>query len=75
MIYGEKFFDQPAKNDLRKCDNIPKIATGQEDDYTADCYPCFRKYYKRIAVYLSKEQAVDADLKAIQQIHFTGNLD
>ena len=28
-----------------------------------------------IAVDLSKEQALDADPKAIQQIHFTANLD
>ena len=28
-----------------------------------------------IAIYLSKEQALDADPKAIQKIHFTGNLD
>ena len=28
-----------------------------------------------IAIDLSKEQALDADLKAIQQINFTGNLD
>ena len=77
MIHGGKVFDQPVKSDLRKCDNIRKIATGQEDDYTADClldYPYFKKY-KRIAVYLSKQQALDADLKAIRQIHFTGNLD
>ena len=28
-----------------------------------------------IAIDLSKQQALDADLKAIQQINFTGNLD
>ena len=28
-----------------------------------------------IATDLSKQQALDADLKAIQQINFTGNLD
>ena len=27
-----------------------------------------------IAIYLSKQQALDADAKAIQQINFTGNL-
>ena len=30
--------------------------------------------YKMIAVYLSK-QALDADLRAIQQINFTANVD
>ena len=33
------------------------------------------KYYKMIAIDLSKLQALDADPKDIQQIHFTGNLD
>ena len=28
-----------------------------------------------IAIYLSKQQALDADPKSIQQINFTGNLD
>ena len=34
----------------------------------------FNKYYKMIAIDLSKQQALDADPKAIQQINFTGNL-
>ena len=35
----------------------------------------FQKYYKSIAVDLSKKHKLDADPKAIQQINFTGNLD
>ena len=35
----------------------------------------FKNYYKMIAVDLSKQQALDADLKAIQQTNFTANLD
>ena len=31
--------------------------------------------YKMIAVDLSKQQVLDADLRAIQQINFTANLD
>ena len=34
-----------------------------------------KKYYKIIAVDLRKQQALDADPKAIQQINFTANLD
>ena len=29
MISGKAFFNQPMKNDLRTCDNIQKMATGQ----------------------------------------------
>ena len=38
-------------------------------------YIYFNKYYKIIAVDLSKQKVVDADPKAIQQINFTANLD
>ena len=34
-----------------------------------------KKTYKMIAVDLSKQQALDADPRAIQQINFTANLD
>ena len=34
MIYGQNFFDQPVKSDLRTCDNIQKITAGQGDDCT-----------------------------------------
>ena len=78
MINGENFFDQPIKNRWITYDNIRKIATGQGDDYTTGClldYPYFANTYKMIAVDLSKQQALDADPRAIQQINFTANLD
>ena len=77
MIDGRNFFDQQIKNDLRTYDNIRKIATGQGDDYTTESsldYPYFKKYYKLTAIDLSKQQKLDADPKAIQQINFSGNL-
>ena len=78
MIDGKNFFDQPVKNDKVTYENIRKITIGQGDDYTTGClldYTYFKKYYKMIAVDLSKQQALDADPKAIQQINFTANLD
>ena len=35
----------------------------------------FQKYYKLIAIDLSKQQKLYADPKAIQKINFTGNQD
>ena len=58
--------------------NIRKIATGQGDDYRTGClldYPYFKNHYKMIALDLSKQQALDADPRVIQQIDFTANLD
>ena len=77
MIDGQNF-DQPIKNDQITYDNIRKIATGQGDYYPTGClldYLYFKEHYKLIAIDLRKQQALDADPKAIQQINFTGNLD
>ena len=59
-------------------ENVRKIATGQGDDYTTGSlldYPYFKDSYKMIALNLSKQQALDADPRANQQISFTANLD
>ena len=44
--------------------------------YATGClldYPYFKENYKLIAIDLSKQQALDAGPKAIQQINFTCN--
>ena len=53
------------------------LATVQGDDYITGCLSdvYFKNYYKVITIDLSKQQAPDADLKAIQQINFTVYLD
>ena len=78
VINGENFFDQTIKNDKVTYENIRKIATGQGYDYTTGClldYPYFEDSYKMIAIDLSKQQALDADSRRIQQINLTANLD
>ena len=78
MMNGENFFDQPIKNNKVTYDNIRKIAIGQGDDNTTGClldYPYFANTYKMIAVDLSRQQALDADPRPIQEINFTANLD
>ena len=75
---GKNFFDQPTKNDKITYENVRKVTIGQRDDYTTGClldYTYFKKYYKMIVIDLSKQQVLDADPKAIQQINFTTNLD
>ena len=77
MTDGKNFFDQPIKDDKVTYENIRKITTGQEDDYTNGClldYIYFKNHYKMVAVDLSKQQDLDADPKATQQIIFTANL-
>ena len=78
MIDGKNLFDQIVKNNKVTYDNIRKSSTGQGDDYTTGClldYIYFKNYCKMIAVDLSKQQTLDADPKAIQQINFAADLD
>ena len=78
MIDGQNFLDQSINSMIKTYKNIRKIATGQGDDYTTCClldYSYFKDHYKMIAIDLSKQQALDANLRAIQQINFTANLD
>ena len=78
MIDGKNFFDQPIDSMAKTYENIRKIAIGQGDDYTTGClldYTYFKENYKLIAIDLRKEQELDPDPRAIQQINFTANLD
>ena len=36
-------------------------------------YSYFKENYKMIAIYLSKQEALDADLRKIKQINFTAD--
>ena len=78
MINGENVFDQPIKNNKVTYEIIRKISTGQGDDYTTGClldYSYFVDTYKMIPIDLSKQQPLDADSGAIQQINFAANPD
>ena len=77
IINGNFFFDQPVNNDGQTYDNVRKIVRGQGDDHTTSCllYYVYFQSYKKIAIYLSKPQALDVEPKVIWWINFTGNLD
>ena len=66
-------------NDLiKQYDEIRKLSTGQGDDYTTGSllnFSYFEKNYRLIVADLSKQKALDADSRAIQQIIFTGKTD
>ena len=71
MIDGEN-------SNFKIYEKIGKIATSKGDDYTTGCllgYTYFKENYKMIAVDVSKQQALHAVSRAIQQINFTANLD
>ena len=73
LIDGRNFYDQPINDLIKQYDEVTKVSTGQGDDYTTGClleYAYFKEYYRLIAVNLSKQKALDVDLRAIQQIVF-----
>ena len=75
LIDGRNFYDQLINDIIKQFDEIKKVSTGYGDDYTTGClldYVYFKNNYKFIAVDLSKQKALDADPRAIQQIIFQG---
>ena len=75
LIDGRNFYDQPINDLIKQYDEIRKVSTGYGDDYTTGClldYAYFKDNYRLIAVDLSKQKALDADPRAIQQIVFQG---
>ena len=71
------FYDQSTNDSIKQYDEVRKISTGQGDDYTTGClldFAYFEKNYRLIAADLSKQKALDADSRAIQQIIFTGKI-
>ena len=78
MIDCRNFFNQTINSMIKTYENIRKIATDPGDDYTTSCLlycSYFKDHYKMIAIDLRKQQALDADPRAIQQINFTAKLD
>ena len=60
---------------MKQYDEVRKVSTGQGDDFTTRCllnYAYFKGNYRLIAADLSKQKALDADPRAIQQIVFQG---
>ena len=78
IIDGRNFYDQPINSQIRKYDEIRKIATGKGNNYATGClldYKYFKDFYQLVAIDLSKQKELDADPRAIQQIEFTGSVD
>ena len=68
LIDGRNFYDQPINDQIKKYDEIRKIATGKGDDYATEClldYQYFKNHYQLIAVDLSKQKELAADPRTI----------
>ena len=77
-IDDRNFYDQTINDLIKQYDEVRKILIGQGDDYTTGClldFAYFKDDFSLITADLSKQKALDADPKAIQQIIFTGHVD
>ena len=75
QIDGKNVYDQAINDSVKQYNEIRKISIGQGGDYTTGClldFAYFKEKYRPIAADLSKQKALDADSRAIQQIIFTG---
>ena len=69
------FFDLPIKNEEEAYEK--NIDISENDEYTTGNlldYDYFKKYYKLIAIDLSKQQVLQENKDLIQQINFIGRL-
>ena len=73
FIDARNFYDNPIESDIEKYRELKKLMIGKGEDHTTGSlldFNYFDKHYKLVAVDLSKEKELDADLRAIQQIEF-----
>ena len=67
-IDERNFYDQTINDLVKQYNEVRKISTGQGDDYTTGClldFAYFKNSYRLIAADLSKQEALDADSRAI----------
>ena len=72
---GRNFYDHPINDLIKQYDEVRKVSTGHGDYYTAGFlldYAWLKENYRLIAVDLTKQKALDADPRAIQQVVFQG---
>ena len=75
LINGRNFYDQPINDLIKQYAEVRKVSTRHGDGYTTQFlldYAYFKDNNRLIAVDVSKQKALDADPRAIQQIVFQG---
>ena len=73
LIDSRNFYDQPISDEIKKYDEIRKIATGKGDDSTTGClldHQYFKNHYRLIAVDLPKQKELDADPRVFSKLNF-----
>ena len=70
----KKLLRQPINDLIKQYDEVRKVSIEQGDDCTTGSLLYILLNYRLIVVDLSKQKALDADSRSIQQISFTGTV-
>ena len=73
----KKIYDQAIDSDIKRYEEIRKLATVKSEDYTTGClldYNYIKNHYRLIAIDLSRRNELHAEPNATQQIEFAGQL-
>ena len=73
----KNFYEKSIDSDVKRYKEITKLTGGQGENYTTGClldYEYLKNHYRLIAADLSTQKELDADIKAIRQIEFVGEL-
>ena len=73
MKLKEETYDQPINYSIKQQEQVRKVSIGQNDDYATAClshFTYFKNNYRLIAVYLSKQRALDAGIKSNSTDYF-----
>ena len=73
LINGRNFYVQPMNDQIKKYNEIRKIAAGKGDNYATGClleYQHFKDHYQLIEVDLSRQKGFDADPKFNSKLSF-----
>ena len=73
MKLTEETYDQPINYSIKQIEQVRKVSIGEGDDYTTAClldFAYFKNNYRLIAVYLSKQKALDAGIKSNSRDYF-----
>ena len=77
IINGKNFYNKPIDSDIKQYEDIRKLTIEKGDDFTTGCvlyYENIKNHDRLIAADGSRQNELDVDPKAIQQIELFGQL-
>ena len=76
IINAKDFYEHAINSDIKRYEEIRKLITGQDEDYTTGClwdYDYIKNHSRLIAVDLRRQKEL-CNPKVIQEIEFVGQL-